>query len=643
MTTSNVLNGGVFLATTGAVVMLSWSVLDDFLPVRRSLHAYEHSTSSLTPSFPHSYATLDWIMTPELDDQGVPYSVTVQNICSQDEGIDHKGTGSKSCAPEVWQTQEFCPRQHETLVSWRARVNADTTIPNEDLQKHLAYDENKKELGPYPCKSASDLICYAIPQIHDACRVERIGNFNVMPNDGSSWSLASGHSPDILYQGAAIILWLVSGFHIINNWLYRLTQEKERGGVLEIEHLFAKQKMYKRALGIIAALYVILVRSFFTSHDVVVGNDVYAHLLPNASYFYVLLSIIWITVFGSMDSVFSNIEQIRTARGVETAEMGGPSVVAPAGQTPKEPVADGAELAFDTSNFSTGKKLDAYMPRLAPKKGATAKDYGGKLFSFEESAVITHSKFQFDDELLKNSCVKFEVLQLFVLPLLLVAITVRYNSWEIDSKLQLLYLAGFGYALFDIARNRVHNTCKVFDQLIANVSFSSPDIRMSSEYKGRDVVNSGMRLIESLCVFLQLLVFAVVFNTWIDHIQDRRGAVSLSAENGRERHMDWSIWSFSVYAGGAFLLKGIQIFTSNASDGGYMKFIHSKNVLFGWFSIFVIFSLCNAIFVRDIGILEETRNQMTKEFSKHMNADSKKLLYSHYGKWSNSWVIVNSK
>tara|TARA_B110000444_G_C18605562_1_gene485142 strand:- start:407 stop:718 length:312 start_codon:yes stop_codon:yes gene_type:complete len=101
--------------------------------------------------------------------------------------------------------------------------------------------------------------------------------------------------------------------------------------------------------------------------------------------------------------------------------------------------------------------------------------------------------------------------------------------------------------------------------------------------------------------------------------------------------MDYSIYSFSMYAGVAFFLKLVQIWAATSKT----RWVLNKNILFGLFSLFVLFSLFNAIVVREPSIFEETRNQINKGFGKQMNADDKALLYSHYGKWSNSWVVVN--
>ena len=580
-------------------------------------------------------------MTPEVNKDGQPNIVNVQpNNCRQDADMTNRGILSMSCAPEPWQTTDFCPDAGTAYTTWGSTSDSanaatgTTVVALADLEKQLAYDDAKKDLGPYPCESDATKICYATPLVKDACKVERIGNFAVMANDASSWSLASGHNADLLYQGAAIILWLVSGFHIINR-MYPVTMEDTKVAY-DIENRFERQKMFKRGLGIIAALYFILLRSFFTSHDVVQGDKVYAHLMPNASYFYVLISIVWITIFGSMDSVFCHLEQIRAAQGKRTEQyVERADVIAPLmPQTPNQNV---QQSEFNLGQFSSGKKLDAYLPRLAPSNN-TAGVPDAKFYTKE--AVISTDKFNFDkdDELLNNSCIKFEVAQLFTLPLLLLAISVRYNGWEIDSKLQILYLAGFGYALFDVARNRIHYTCKVFDRLLA---VGSGDDTMKQK-SGQDSVKSAMQIMEFLCVLLQLLVFAVVFNTWLEHIQDRRASASSSPEDGRERHMDYSIWSFSIYAGLAFVLKLFQIWSARSAETSKTRMLLNKNLLFGLFSLFVLFSLFNAIFVREPSIFEETRNQINKGFGQQMNAGDKALLYSHYGKWSNSWVMVNS-
>ena len=632
------LNVFLFVFTTAAVVLLSWSVLDDYLPVRKSLHAFENTHGHANMNFPHSYPTLDWIMTPELRADGLPNTLMVQEVCYQDERFDTTNTDVKNCAPEYWQTTKFCPYPHQTHTEWENYFNLNVSgMTFTDFEKHLAYDEKEKNLGPYPCTSDTSKICYALPQVRDACRVERLGQFSVMSNDATSWSLAAGHNADVLYQGAGVLLWLISGFHIINSW-FKVTSEIVTKNEYVIEERFEKQKMYKRLLGLIAVLYFVITRSFFTAHDAVQNNKIYVHLLPNASYFYILISIIWITIFGSMDNVFCHMQQILRAK------MGQNSVHVPLA-VPVEEYDDGAppakpgmfEKSFDLSNFSSGKKLDAYLPRLAPLRGSGT-DLGNPMEAYDTDKVVKSRDFEFDNELLDNSCVKFEVVQLFTLPLLLLAITVRYNSWEIDSKLQLLYLAGFGYALFDVARNRVHYTCKVFDRLINKSTYLKDGSRVLDDV-GKDTVKGAMRIIELLCILLQLLVFFVIFNTWIEHIADRRAVVVLPHDSGRERHMDASIWSFLVYAVLAFLIKLIQVWAPMQKG----QYIHNKNILYALFGLFVLFSLFNAVFLRDKqSIFDESRNVISKEFYAQMNTNNKLLMFDYYGKWSNSWMQVNA-
>jgi len=104
--------------------------------------------------------------------------------------------------------------------------------------------------------------------------------------------------------------------------------------------------------------------------------------------------------------------------------------------------------------------------------------------------------------------------------------------------------------------------------------------------------------------------------------------------------MDFSIWSFLLYAVFSALLKIVQIWVP--MDGKFMRYVHNKNVLYYCFVLFVLFSICNVLLVRTNSIFDEYRNVLNKDFFGHMTAADKSNLYSRYGRWSNSWVMVNS-
>ena len=67
-------------------------------------------------------------------------------------------------------------------------------------------------------------------------------------------------------------------------------------------------------------------------------------------------------------------------------------------------------------------------------------------------------------------------------------------------------------------------------------------------------------------------------------------------------------------------------------------FWQRKLILYTVFCLFVLLTLVNAVFVREPSLFLETRSQINEEMGKIMKDED--LLYSHFGRWSGSWVMV---
>lgn len=645
-------NISVFLACTAAVVVLSWHVADDFAPVAGTMHTYEVKPTGNTAP-PHAYPTLDWIMHPAVNATGDINSLPVSAGCVQDERVEGGGT-YKHCGPEPWQRSIFCPESKSLKTTWENDWK--TGLTDEQVKQvgsQLLVKADEENEGLYPCGDNGDKVCFLTPTIRDSCKIARIGDYRVMNNDKNSWSMASGQNADLLYHGAAIILWLISGFHLINN-MYQLKEEDTESEYF-MQVKFEKQKAAKRMLGFIAALFYIVMRSFVVSSSYVDQQNIYMHILPNGSYFYVLLSIFWVTLLGSNDAVFCHIQQSKHAedgkKNTEMAEV----------QEQQEvqrgvPVQSMQQAEFNMSAFSNGRNLNAYLPRLAPGQYKDSKDefFHTTINTFDPNFVIDSKYFDMatTSSMLHNSCIKFELAQLFILPLILVADLVRYNAWEIDSKLQLVYVAGLGYALFDVCRNRLSNAATVFDVLHEHKESSGKSIL--TEFQGladnkkekgqtayaKEPVRGVVSIIELLSILLQLMLFFVLWNSWLEHWYDRRAVVVTSAENGRERHTDYSLWFLLIYASIMFIIKFAQIVIKqrDAKTPQIHLFWQSKLILYTVFCLFVLLTLVNAVFVREPSLFLETRSQINEQMGKIMKDED--LLYSHFGRWSGSWVMV---
>lgn len=641
-----ILNAISFALTTVAVVFLTFNVTDSFAPVRGTMHSFEITQlvgggSGNAVAYPHAYPTLDWVMHPALAESGTPNFVMTQTTCQQPKGVTDNGYAEAvvtNCAPEPWQSSSFCQSNKALFSDFENAITGVTGAEKTAIEKQLLAGEGAKK-NPIKCESDTKL-CYATHLMYDACRISRVGKYASMNNDLMSWSLASGHNADLLYQGAALVLWLVSGFHLINSMFPVRPSDME--AMFLLEQRFTAQKNVKRALGLAAALFYIILRFVAPQTAVETVEDtsvVYAHLLPNGSYFYVLFSIFWVTALGCNDSVFCHMEQTKESSG-------SPTVIGEVGTVETK----GEEAGFPMRTLGRHQKLDAYLPRLAPSGEIDQKDphYNETINTYDPNVVINLDAFNFTRaaNMLRNSCVKFELAQLFVLPLLFLATFVRYNSWEVDSKVQFIFLAGFGYALFDVCKNRISCAATIFDTLHNNTVDGTGDVstfkkgKKMSDY-AKQPVHGAVTIIEVLCILLQFLVFMVVWNTWLDHIVARRKVVTAAADVGREQHMDWSLWFFIVYAVLSAVVKLGQTWTKRkgtSSSKGIFN-INNKNYLYGLFCLLVIVSLVNAVFVREPELFNEARNQMNTNMAEILKDN--KLLYSHYGKWNNAWVAMH--
>lgn len=650
-----------FLATTAAVVVLTFSVVDDLAPVARTLHTFEVKDAGASSlKYPHAYPTLDWISHPQLSESGDAIVSAVQSTtCTQDNRATDE-VKNIPCAPEYWQRSKFCPKKGETYASWQGWIvngehNSGPTVPSAaealDIEKQLV--ETEKKYGATVCGSSSDTLCWATPTLYDACRIERIGDYATMPNDGTSWGLASGHNSDLLYMGVALILWLISGFHLINK-TYPLTAKHSADGEFYIQQHFQKQKNMKYGLGLLAFIFILLLRSFFVTSTKTEDSTIYAHILPNGSYFYILLSIFWVTVFGSNDNVFCQMQQRRKPKPdnrVAPEPTEGKIQYSMEGQ-PLNSARD-----FDVSAFSNGKKIDAYLPRLAP----TATDpQSATMNNYSPNVVVRAEDFELDNDssVLMNSCVKFEIAQLFILPLLLLATATRYNLWELDGKLQVLFLSGFAFSLFDVCKNRIVYSSSVFDAVLGHADETPQNINLPGD---NDILNAdgtgymqqrskfiaesvrgAVSIIELLCVVLQGLLFIVVWLTYLSHFAGRRNAVLLSVDNGRERHMDWSIWGLLVYFVLTFVFKLLQIRGryKKGTSGMFFKFLYGKQPIYYIFCVFILYTLFSAIFIRENSIFDEGRNEVRKRFFDILKTNT--IQYETYGKWVNAWVPMST-
>jgi len=654
-----------FLITTVSVFFLTLTVTDDFLPLTRTMHAYEQHVRGGTLSTvtaPSRYAALDWILHP-LNNAvtGEAYKpISVQADLCEQWSIVNADNDVKNCAPQFWQTSEFCPTPKEALTTWKGRIldGDGTALTGTSLTDAIKpiYNHETKNFGVYDCDGTN--VCYAQSTAFDACRMERVGEYSLVPNDYTSWSLASGHSSDLLYLGAALTLWLVNIFHL-TPYIFKNKQNA--------------QQALNRAFAFIAFIFIILLRTmpFFVSSTWkdTTSLKVYAHLLPNGSYFYVLISIFWVSLMAMREDVFCRIAR---AAGLDPTSVVPAAIQGDVPMSALDPNQDPTDVPeailagrINLKSFSKGRNLEAYLPKQAPGVRINPGDDDEKRMAYARvdnyapQVVLEPGNFQYlaqnPADLTQCSC-KFEITQLFVLPLLVLASATRYTAWEIDGKLEILYLGAVGYALLDVFRNRLHMSSTIFNTVfmmfdekkpmdpknVALVSASNA-VAQKLEYMSQPV-HAVISIIELLCIFIQTNIFIVLFfaKDWASSLWFRRSVLLLKADEGKEEHMDFSTWTFTLYVFLSLIFKLVCIFASRKTPSDekgskLKKLFCSKNLLFTLLVVLTAAQLFNAIVLRESNPIADAGNRHINEKSTQgMFTGAKR--YTELGKWQGTWV-----
>ena len=117
--------------------------------------------------------------------------------------------------------------------------------------------------------------------------------------------------------------------------------------------------------------------------------------------------------------------------------------------------------------------------------------------------------------------INFELAQLFTFPLIILSVFVHYNNYEIDSRLQMLFVAAVGYSLLDIFGRRIILSGVIYDALCGNAAdeprINTVQLNLKSEMANiRDVLKSCcacdvLKVCHVLTIALQLLFAVVIF------------------------------------------------------------------------------------------------------------------------------------
>jgi len=538
------------LLFTGVVCVQLTYVMRENERVFRSLHAYEldsavHELVRPRPP-PSTYFALDWLVHPKHNRDGTSFFMrlgTETGTCYS-SGM---AWSDADCGPEWWQREAFCPPtgngelvgdMTEDLEYFVGPLASQTT---KDVLSHIykADSDGHRMLtkGVVSGSSVTDeTYWWKNTNMADVCRIERIGDMKLFINDDTTWGLASAHSASVLVLGAALVMWIANISDIVYNPSY-IGSDLTR---------FVKRFKWLMLGG---ALFVIVVARVMSVTELTVNDKVMTRMLPNGSYYYVVL---FVTASGY---IFVNKTKHRDAeQTAETATVDEKEgmLVAPrdgmhaqhdhAGQ-PHAGLVASAELpaglpgglpaGLNVSGFTPQRvQLNAYLPRAAPggAKPGQPPVMAEDLYSKERG--LTYASFEHKAFDLQSS--HFAVAQAFALPLLTLGVFMFSTNYDTDSNFQVLFWAIGTYGLIDMVVFRLGQTLKVYESLVRGGT-----LQAGAKYELDEVVGLG-KVIDVIALVLQSLIGFLVFvcMRWHLALGSRVSVPVLGRDSLSERFLD---------------------------------------------------------------------------------------------------------
>lgn len=624
-----------FAALFTAVVFLQWSfVMRDNERLFRSLHAYETGDMG-THSPPSSYFSIDWIVHPKHGHDtsrsfNMPISDLAHNGSCYSTGMSWNDA---DCGPEYWQTSDFCPpktRTGRTITDFNRMLGAVTGSNTSAVFKDVlsqVYDKEKdsnklvKLRLSINSNSPTDHYRWRNPNMGDVCRMERIGDMAVVMNDDTTYGLASAQSVSVLLLGAALVMWLANITDVIYN-------PKFMKNDLSVFVKNSKWILVGFAVGVIA------VARIFSNTEITIGGNIMTRVLPNGSYYYVLLSVL------SCGYILVNKTKKEHHYVAEDSEKDplitdphpGPNTIPMPNVIQVQP----PKMGLDVSGFQHNKvQLNAYLPRSAPGVSTNATVIVED--KYNPAAVLGYSDFKNQTFDLQSS--HFCVAQLFVLPLLTAAVYMVPTNYDTDSNFQVLFWAIATYGLIDVIVYRLSSILRIYGTLM------NKDGKIAMDFDTVEVVNLG-KVIDILALVLQTFIAIIVFSCmrWHLSIGTRQLVPVVGHDSMTERFLDYTPLIYIVYFAITNLTKTCALLslmkrgnTSNPSriSGYYVSVVkkvgsQAENVLFLALNVFVAVLLIMLCY-------EMRRTEYSSPFPSITNAlvkiDIDEMIHYYRGGW----------
>ena len=514
---------------TFVVIFLTMCVIRDDERIFRNMHAHETGGKIGTYAEPTSYFSFDWLVHPVTRHRGSVSTPYKMHMPMQTDACYSSGMpwSNGDCGPTLWQQSDFCPDKNEKLpesvqLGMIARADVSNPATAADIASQL-YDKGGDGKSTMQRGDITTSTCAVVlafwwrnNDMADVCQIERVMEMSLFLNDDTTWSIAASHSTTVLLWGAAVVLWVANvGDLMANN--------------NHFADALSSLRKVKYVL-LVAPLAVLCFLRISAKTESSTGVDS-ARLLPNGSYFYVLLmTMVSSYVIMIIDTTPEDIAPAAVA--VDDAEQSGdtdPLFGGDGGGDQRNEEGGPQEFKMNLSGFVKQmpvlRRMDAYMPRTGAKESTL------QFSSYSANEVLTFDSFQHHWD---TSLDYFSTAQLYSFPLLTLGVYMTGTNYQLDSTLQHLFIAATIYRLIDVATYRLKLMVNIVGRLAT---------------KANPVDNCVSRVIELVGLLLQGFVFMFIFMLMHWNLSlGSRLSVPLHGEKSLQAYIEtYSSWLYLVY------------------------------------------------------------------------------------------------
>lgn len=384
------------MAAAFATIGLSvYNGVDEQCVVHNQMHTSMFGAGLIAPS----YFTMDWLMTP------MPSVTNLirADLCTTD--------GKPDCSPTLWQSRTVCSALDHTLNTTETKLILDgiEAPPEVVKEEEHIYKQTRQKYRH-------------ISPMH-VCQMEKIGTYTMYENNELSWSIGSSHNVYILISGAFGVVALIT----LSTFIHANRQE---------DHMRSNNQMF---MAFVTFLFIFGTYWYASAASTDIEND-YHRPMGMASFVYSSIALVLTLIVFNSDGVI-NDDKFNTAYHEEKeAERIGDT------KMDKEMIPMlGEPQQLNVSGFVSVRPL-------VPNTQKT----GARIVSHNVFPGITQGQgLQACGCLHHPRHSKFIYGQLFVMPLVFLALVLQKHSYGLDTTTQIVALLALSVAIIDCVLYRV--------------------------------------------------------------------------------------------------------------------------------------------------------------------------------------------